>query len=71
MSTLTADISPDKSALASAVARARFVVQHTWPSHFEVVSSDPAANGKSADGIDYTDFAEAASVRDRLNLAAS
>jgi hypothetical protein len=54
-----------------AVRTPQFIVQHTWACHFRVVSADPAGNGKSVDGVDYTDFDAAKTVRDRLNAEAA
>lgn len=52
-------------AVDSALAVPRYVVQHTTPGHWQVVSID--SGGKSVDGIDYTDFEAARFERDLRN----
>ncbi len=44
----------------------RFIVRHTWPSHYEIVDTFASSTAKSIVG-NYADFGAARSERDRLN----
>ena len=74
---LAVDVSPAKSDLDHAItAQAcspypKFVIQHTWPSHFQVVPVAPTANGRPVEGGADLTWDEAVSLRNRLNAEAS
>ncbi len=61
MATVTEHQSP-----VHTISPPRFVVRHTWPSHYELVDTFASSTAKSIIG-DYADFDSARAERDRLN----
>ncbi len=62
-------LAPEAGNIFPAPPVPQFVVAHTSAGHCEVHAVDPRFNGRSADGIDYTDFTAAKRAATVLNAA--